>query len=206
MTLDPKSSKIIIFGGVLNGEESAEIFILDLSAKTFEEVQEYNRNISVSNLETSLFQNIIKNLLPKEELLKDSKIEKSSTKRAFEGFDRKEYEREYIIKDERLKAKYRRISEPARKIRNAFISLGVCENDEEVQEILGDSIPKSLRTFISKCHRIGTKKGTRRVVKPVEREGHTMVLVNDLFILFGGMKHVMSLNDLYMIDASYFRD
>ena len=36
--------------------------------------------------------------------------------------------------------------------------------------------------------------------RPIARDGHTGVIVGDNFLVFGGDRHHMPFNDLYMLD------
>ena len=84
-------------------------------------------------------------------------------------------------------------------MRNSLISLGVCETEEDIQEILEDKIPKSLKRFVGKYYKLDKHSYFKRVVKPPSREGHSSVYMDGNVYVFGGMTHVLCLNDCYKI-------
>ncbi len=49
-----------------------------------------------------------------------------------------------------------------------------------------------------------TKAGRRIKKKPCARDGHSGMITGTILYIFGGDRHMMGFNDLYMIDLSKF--
>ena len=202
---------MLIFGGIHDVvRERRTILRINMNG-VVQKMKEIKKMVDNSSVIESRSLNKIRQ--SHQEIYKSIKIKinkadvlKKKSKNIIVGYDRDFYEREFIIRDPEEKVARRDLSKLPLAMRHSLISLGVCKNMEEVQEILEDKIPKSLKRMIRQFKHVSHKVYYKKGRKPSIREGHTMNFIGNTLYIVGGMRHTLCLNDIYKIEAIELKD
>lgn len=199
------SERFIVFGGIHgDAEENRLMFTFDIEGK-LEIIQEKDASGRSKQRSPGNRQKDGISTSKTADSKNRSRDVKARGRRFFlrSKYEAKYYESEFVVKDEREKAGYRREDQASLQMKETLFSLGLFSSNQAFYNLLRDEKTKQLLDKASADEDRDAfalpsdfAKGSKR---PLPREGFAMVVLKDRLVILGGMRHTLAFNDVSFI-------